>query len=154
MKYGEYFENESVPRWSLHNIDYNTLKQLIKVNTTKNQATAIAIPGQLDHGLQKFETVLYRELTLQHDRVDLFVSSKADEITRRLRHLAGLVHSLAIKCADPHALSLRTQKRLAKCHLQILECGRDIRDLERFVCAQKEALRKIVKKYKVSCSPR
>jgi SPX domain protein involved in polyphosphate accumulation len=85
MKYGEQFEKESVPQWSLHNIDYNSLKHHIKVHTTKDQATAIAIPGRPNTALHKFEDDFYEELCRQHDRVELFVSSKADEIGRRLR---------------------------------------------------------------------
>lgn len=67
------------------NVDYNELKNLIKANTTKDQGQAIAIPGQADPGLDKFESAFYNELSNQHDRVDLFVKSKADEISRRLR---------------------------------------------------------------------
>ncbi len=67
------------------NIDYNSLKHHIKVHTTKDQATAIAIPGRQDTALGRFENDLYSELCQQHDRVDLFVTSKADEIARRLR---------------------------------------------------------------------
>jgi len=67
------------------NIDYNSLKHHIKVHTTKDQATAIAIPGKQDTTLRLFEDDLYAELCRQHDRVDLFVSSKSDEIARRLR---------------------------------------------------------------------
>ncbi|KAK7952276.1 spx domain-containing protein [Apiospora aurea] len=149
MKYGDYFERESVARWSLHNIDYNTLKQLIKVNTTKNQAaSAIAIPGQTDFSLKRFEDTLYHELLLQHSRVDLFVSGKADEIARRLRHLHGLVHILILKCTDSNGVNSRRQKRFVKYRRQIDECANDIDDLKRFVWAQKEALRKILKKYK------
>lgn len=66
------------------NIDYNELKTLIKVHTTKDQAQAIAIPGQEDTALAKFEEAFFNELSDQHDRVDLFVNSKADEISRRL----------------------------------------------------------------------
>src|SRR3569833_600976 len=85
MKYGEIFESESVPEWSLHNIDYNALKHFIRVHTTKDQATAIAIPGHQDATLRRFEDELYAELCGQHDRVGLFVASNADEIDRRLR---------------------------------------------------------------------
>ncbi|KAK8139571.1 hypothetical protein PG984_000694 [Apiospora sp. TS-2023a] len=148
MKYGDYLEKESVARWSLHNIDYNTLKQLIKVNTTKNQATAIAIPGQTDLSLKRFEDTLYHELLLQHSRVDLFVSGKADEIARRLRHLHSLVHILILKCTDPIGVNTKRQRKFVKYRRQIEECSNDINDLKRFVWAQKEALRKILKKYK------
>lgn len=85
MKYGQQFEEQSVPGWSLHNIDYNSLKSLIKTHTAKDQATAVAIPGQQDPALKRFEDAFYNELRRQHDRVDLFVLSKADEIARRLR---------------------------------------------------------------------
>lgn len=44
----------------------------------------MAIPGQIDPALRRFEEGLYHELCCQHDRLDLFVSSKADEISRRL----------------------------------------------------------------------
>jgi hypothetical protein len=69
------------------NVDYNELKNLVKLHTTKDQGQgqAIAIPGQGDASLLKFEGLFYNELSNQHDRVDLFVKSKADEIHRRLR---------------------------------------------------------------------
>lgn len=34
--------------------------------------------------MAKFEQAFFNELSNQHDRVDLFVNSKADEISRRL----------------------------------------------------------------------
>lgn len=71
----------------LDNIDYNYLKHFIKVNTTRDAAKAIAIPGQPDTRLSKVEDELYNELCAQHDRAGLFVSAKADEINRRLRML-------------------------------------------------------------------
>lgn len=74
----------------LENIDYNSLKHHIKAHTTKDQATAIAIPGRPNAALTKFEDDFYDELCRQHDRVDLFVSSKADEIARRLRRFRQL----------------------------------------------------------------
>ncbi len=86
MKFGEQLDEASVPGWSLHNVDYNSLKHQIKAHTTKDQATtAIAIPGHQDHSLRRFEDAFYLELCSQHSRVGLFVTSKADEISRRLR---------------------------------------------------------------------
>jgi len=101
MKFGSQFKEESVAQWgprkcSLHwkcveltdievdNIDYNELKQLIKRQTTKDQSKAIAIPGHDDVALLEFEDSFYQELCCQHDRVDLFVRSKAGELNRRL----------------------------------------------------------------------
>ncbi|KAI1116386.1 hypothetical protein F5Y14DRAFT_81188 [Nemania sp. NC0429] len=152
MKFGERIEQASVPGWSLHNVDYNSLKHQIKVHTTKDQATttaAIAIPGQQqDHALGRFENAFYLELCSQHNRVGLFVTSKADEIARRLRHLSNLVHQLMLRCADDRGLSTKRRRRLVKYHTQIEECGQDIRALGRFVDAQVTAFRKILKKYK------
>ena len=67
------------------NVDYNELKHLIKAHTTRAQGSAIAIPGQADTSLRIFEDLFFNELSNQHDRVDLFVRSKSDEISRRLR---------------------------------------------------------------------
>ncbi|KAK8920877.1 hypothetical protein H634G_08776 [Metarhizium anisopliae BRIP 53293] len=79
------------------NLDYNSLKHEIKVHTTRDQATAIAIPGHQDATLMKFEDNLYGELCRQHDRVDLFVTSKADEISRRLgEHLSFFVVGIRV----------------------------------------------------------
>ncbi len=111
MKYGEQLERESAPQWSLRkcnarsnascrwdaanamliwasdNLDYNSLKHEIKMHTTRDQATAMVIPGYEDPALAKFENALFAELCRQHDRVDMFVSSKADEIFRRMGKL-------------------------------------------------------------------
>lgn len=67
------------------NIDYNSLKHFIKAHTAKDEAKAIAIPGQPDTHLVKVENELYHELCDQHGRAGLFVTAKADEINRRLR---------------------------------------------------------------------
>ncbi|KAI2467049.1 hypothetical protein F4781DRAFT_433809 [Annulohypoxylon bovei var. microspora] len=148
MKYGEHLEEESVPSWSLHNIDYNSLKHQIKAHTTKDQATAIAIPGQQDYALKRFEDAFYLELCNQHNRVGLFVTSKADEISRRLRHLSDSVHQLIVRCNNAGSVSPKRQRRLAKYALQIDECDDDIKALSRFVNAQIIAFRKILKKYR------
>ncbi|KAI1765137.1 hypothetical protein GGR53DRAFT_282337 [Hypoxylon sp. FL1150] len=148
MKYGEHFEKESVPGWSLYNIDYNSLKHQIKTHTSKDQATAIAIPGQQDHALKKFEDAFYSELCNQHNRVGLFVTSKADEIARRLRHVSDSVQQLIVRCNEAGGVSPKRQRRLAKYALQVDECEDDINSLRRFVSAQVIAFRKILKKYR------
>lgn len=80
------------------NLDYNSLKNEIKAHTTRDQATAIAIPGREDTALHKFEDGLYLELCRQHDRVDLFITSKADEISRRLG-MPTPIHFSSLKSA-------------------------------------------------------
>ncbi|ROV89659.1 hypothetical protein VSDG_08057 [Cytospora chrysosperma] len=150
MKYGENFERESVPEWSLHNIDYNYLKHFIKVNTTRDAAKAIAIPGQPDTRLAKVEDELYNELCAQHDRAGLFVSAKADEINRRLQHLSQQIRRLKSRCTtdDPERIPLKRQRRFAKLEREVLRCGDDIQSLRRFVNAQIMAFRKLMKKYR------
>ena len=69
----------------LDDVNYDELKNLIKVHTTKDEGQAIAIPEQSDIALEEFEDFFFNELSNQHDCVDLFVKSKADEISRRLR---------------------------------------------------------------------
>ncbi|KUI74377.1 hypothetical protein VM1G_09749 [Cytospora mali] len=150
MKYGENFERESVPEWSLHNIDYNYLKHFIKVNTTRDAAKAITIPGQPDTRLTKVEDDLYNEFCAQHDRAGLFVSAKADEINRRLQHLSQQVQRLVSRCNtdDPERVPLKRQRRFAKLEREVLRCGDDIQGLQRFVNAQVMAFRKLLKKYR------
>ncbi|KAK3350153.1 hypothetical protein B0T25DRAFT_570732 [Lasiosphaeria hispida] len=132
------------------NIDYNSLKHHIKAHTTKDQATAIAIPGHQDITLRKFEDELYTELCRQHDRVDLFVASKADEIARRLHYVSNQLHRLLLRCAISRrdGMSLKRQRRFAKYEQDLLKCREDVRSLQRFVNAQVVAFRKILKKYR------
>ncbi|KAI1821380.1 hypothetical protein F4861DRAFT_519094 [Xylaria intraflava] len=151
MKFGEQLNEISVPRWSVHNVDYDSLKHQIKAHTTKDQATsaAIPIPGHQDHALQRFEDDFFLELCSQHNRICLFVTSKADEVSRRLRHISGMVHRLMLKCADTRGMTDKgRQRRFAKYQAQTEECGRDIKALARFVDAQVTGFRKILKKYK------
>lgn len=133
------------------NLDYNSLKHEIKVHTTRDQATAIAIPGHQDPSLRRFEDGLYLELCRQHDRVDLFVSSKADEIARRLDSIDGNVRRWIARCTDElnATAALKRQRRLAKYERELRRCEDDVHALERFAKAQIVAFRKILKKYKV-----
>ncbi|KAL3424615.1 spx domain-containing protein [Phlyctema vagabunda] len=150
MKYGRAFQAQSAPQWAPYNIDYDELKNLIKANTTKNQGQAIAIPGQGDTALQKFEAVFFEELTNQHDRVDLFVKSKADEIGRRLQFLQKSVLRLLARSTynNGKPISQKRKDRFTKYDGLITRCGSDIQLLDRFVDAQRVAFHKILKKYK------
>ncbi|KAF4125785.1 SPX domain [Geosmithia morbida] len=152
MKYGEQLENESVPEWGLHNLDYNSLKHEIKVHTTRHQATAMAIPGNEDTALRKFEDGLFLELCRQHERVHLFVTSKADEISRRLDALSRSVDRWITKfnTTPDQSVSdvLRRQRRFAKHERELYRVGDDAHALVRFANAQVVAFRKIIKKYK------
>ncbi|KAB5539305.1 hypothetical protein GE09DRAFT_1248309 [Coniochaeta sp. 2T2.1] len=149
MKYGQNFEKESVPEWSLHNIDYNSLKHHIKVHTTRDQASARVIPGHHDTALSKFEDELFLELCRQHDRVDLFVSSKANELSRRLQHLSNQIQLLLARCArSRNSPNPKRQRRFQRYEQELERCNDDIQSLARFVSAQNVAFRKILKKYR------
>ncbi|KAH7149527.1 SPX domain-containing protein [Dactylonectria estremocensis] len=150
MKFGEQLERESVPEWSLHNLDYNSLKHEIKVHTTRHQGVAMTIPGHQDEALTRFEDGLYMELGHQHDRLHLFVSSKADEISRRLEHLAKSIYRWIRKPQEDMMAedAIKFQRRFAKYERELVRCGGDIQALSRFTNAQVVAFRKILKKYK------
>ncbi|TVY22307.1 Uncharacterized protein LHYA1_G008723 [Lachnellula hyalina] len=150
MKYGENFEAQSVPQWRAYNVDYNALKHLLKVNTSKNQGQAVAIPGHVDSALRRFEEKFFEELVNQHDRVELFVSSKADEISRRLHFLEKVITRLLQRCANTTGkpMSQKRREKFAKYDNQIIKCGDDIKNLQRFITAQRTAFYKILKKYR------
>ncbi|CAK7565530.1 MAG: hypothetical protein SEPTF4163_003447 [Sporothrix epigloea] len=150
MKFGRRLETESVPEWSLHNIDYNTLKEYIKVHTKRDQASAITIPGQKDTALQRFETDFYEELCRQHDRVGLFVATKTGEINWRLQSVSDQIHRLLLRSASSarSTTALKRQRRIEKYERSTLLLQDEIKDLKRFVNAQVVAFRKILKKYK------
>ncbi|KKA28648.1 hypothetical protein TD95_001885 [Thielaviopsis punctulata] len=151
MKFGQKLQSESVPRWRIHNIDYNSLKHEIKAHTTKNQATAITIPGSEDVALTRFENGFYDELYGQHERVGDFVMSKTDEIGHRLTYLVTCIHRLSNRYPSRDHLdaeaSAKLQRRLSKYEHELLKCGDDIHSLDRFINAQVVAFRKILKKY-------
>ncbi|KAG9244833.1 hypothetical protein BJ878DRAFT_541881 [Calycina marina] len=150
MKYGEALHAQALPRWAPYNVDYNELKNLIKAHTTKDQGSAIAIPGQINPALSQFEDIFYSELVAQHDRVDLFVKDKAGEIGRRLQHLHTVVLKLLSRLpySNGRPMSNKRRERFAKYDNQIERCGEDVKQLQRFVDAQRIAFHKILKKYK------
>jgi hypothetical protein len=87
------------------------LKNLIKVNTAKGQGQAIAIPGHVDTALAKFEDSFFNELSNQHDRVDLFVSSKAGEIGRRLESYQRDFLRLRARCEYSNGKPISQKRR-------------------------------------------
>jgi hypothetical protein len=66
------------------NVDYDSIKRLIKDHTTPGRGKAISIPGQSGEVESDFEDAFFRLLCEQHDRIGLFVKSKSGEIDRRL----------------------------------------------------------------------
>ena len=68
------------------NVDYNDLKHLIKVHTSKDHSRAFPIPIHESDAqrVQQFEQELKAELERQHERVNEFVQVKAGELSRKL----------------------------------------------------------------------
>ncbi|KAI1001765.1 hypothetical protein K3495_g6438 [Podosphaera aphanis] len=151
MKFGQKFRRESAPQWASFNVDYDELKNIIRIHTTKSQNQAITIPGQKDTFLERFESQYYCELVNQHDRVDLFVKSKTGEINRRLHFLQKQIFKhLSRISSNTHPTKLISPQRLEKLARydgQLERCGEDIRCLQRFISAQRMAFHKILKKY-------
>ncbi|KAL8854664.1 MAG: hypothetical protein Q9221_000446 [Calogaya cf. arnoldii] len=152
MKYGETLQQRSIPEWENYNVDYNDLKRLIKVRTTRGQGEALSIPGHGNEAkvLKGFEQEFYRELTEQHQRVDLFVQSKSGEISRRLDHLNTQVGQLQQRYAlhRPGKISVKRLERYSRAEAAAEKAGEEIKSLARFVGAQKLAFVKILKKYR------
>ena len=160
---GQYLNGNIVGRYTLShglnsnaklvdNVDYNDLKRLIKVRTTRGQGQALTIPGHQNEAksLQSFENEFFAELVDQHQRVDLFVRSKAGEINRRLVHLDKQVGHLQERYPSyqTQKISVRCLERFAKVEEAVENAGEEIRSLARFVGAQKLAFVKLLKKYK------
>ena len=66
------------------NVDYDAVKHLIKECTGGGKGKAIDIPGQGDDAVILGEKRLYGALVSEHERVELFVKSKSNEIQGRL----------------------------------------------------------------------
>jgi len=79
MKYGR-------PRTDnfVDNIDYNSIKRLIKDNTSPGQGKAVSIPGTGNSVEKDFSNQLFVVLNNEHDRINLFVKSRWYEINSRL----------------------------------------------------------------------
>ena len=68
------------------NLDYDDLKQMVKDHTASAPNHPLFIPGQGSEAraTKDIEDEMYGQLLQQHDRVDLFVQSKAGELARKL----------------------------------------------------------------------
>jgi hypothetical protein len=68
----------------IDNVDYRDIKVFIKEHTTPGAGKTISIPGHVDQKALDLDDELCAILEDQHNRIDLFVRSKAGEIQRRL----------------------------------------------------------------------
>ncbi|KAK5138366.1 hypothetical protein LTR08_003427 [Meristemomyces frigidus] len=148
MKYGETLRQRSVPAWSHYNIDYDDIKQFIKEQTSNGKA--ISVPSRDDETLQDFEKSLFVILADQHQRIDLFVRSKAGEIRRRLDHSRVKLKQLSARPASvaDQRIPVGRLERFGRLENDILKAGDEIKCLARFTSTQRTAFRKLLKKYK------
>jgi hypothetical protein len=125
------------------NVDYNDIKQLIKLHTTKDEAFPTPIPGREAESKEQrsFEDELELELCNQHKRIDLFVQSKAGEIGRRLCMCGGGNWPIALKLTGQ---TVHLDKQVAQLKSRTGASTRNtisVRRLERFSRLEEEILK-------------
>jgi len=81
----------------IDNIDYNSIKQLIKDNTSPGQGKAVSIPGTGDSVEKDFSNQLFVILNGEHDRISLFIKSRWYEINSRLGKWLPIGESTSIR---------------------------------------------------------
>lgn len=103
-----------------------------------------------DEKLRKFEEDLFKTLSSQHERINLFVKSKAGEIRRRLEHSQRQLKQLSVRTlsAADHRIPVTRLERYGMLENEAIKAGDEIRALARFISAQRTAFRKLLKKYK------
>ncbi|KAF2399129.1 hypothetical protein EJ06DRAFT_531452 [Trichodelitschia bisporula] len=150
MKYGDTLRQRSIPEWAYYNIDYDELKSIIKENTTQGRGKALAIPGHAKSSESEFEDSLYRALVEEHDRICLFVKSKCTEIDHRLGLLERQIRHIQLRSqrASNDAPLPSLIVHYGRVEQEAIKAGEEIRNLSRFIGAQRLAITKLLKKYK------
>ena len=123
MKFGAQLRNKSVPEWRSYNIDYNDLKQRIRITTE--------LPKD-DRRVQD----LYGSFIEQIDMVNMFLQSKLGEVKRRMQFVASAIDDNK----EDEQISLSVESNLRR-------LSSDLQKLSRFIVIQKTGLRKLLKKY-------
>lgn len=150
MKYGETLRQRSIPAWAHHNIDYDDIKHFIKENTTPGKGKSVSVPGRGEDKLFEFENALFHILQDQHERINLFVKSKAGEIQRRLEHSKKQLRALAGRrtLAADQRVPVGRLERYGRLENDVVKAGDEIKSLARFIATQRTAFRKLLKKYR------
>jgi SPX domain protein involved in polyphosphate accumulation len=123
MKFGAQLRNKSVPEWRSYNIDYNDLKQRIRITT------------ELPNDDKRVEA-LYLAFIEEIDHVNMFLGSKLGEVKRRMQY----VESAMDRADDSGTIDLESETNLKR-------LSADLQKLSRFIVIQKTGLRKLLKKY-------
>lgn len=151
MKFGETLYQRSIPQWAPYNVDYNSLKRLIKQRTTETATEPVSIPGQ---GLsqssvwQPLDDELFPILKHEHDRAALFIRSKLGEINRRLAQVERQAQLAEQRTGGSSNRPIQQTRKYQRLVEDADSIGNDIEALSRFASAQRLALRKILKKYR------
>jgi VTC domain len=127
------------------------LKQLIKDRTSgKGTTDPVSIPGQgsADAAWAQLERELFSILCEQHERVNLFTRSKHGEFERRMDYIDRQVRLLTRKKNERSSQPVQNTQRYAKLVQEADGVGEDVQSLCRYVATQKQAFRKILKKYR------
>ena len=135
----------------LDNVDYDDVKQLIKERTSgKGTTDPVSIPGQgnADAEWTVLEAQLFATLCEQHDRVNLFTRSKYGEFERRLDYVDRQAHLLIPRQHNTSPQPVQHTRKYAKLAQELESVGEDIQSLSRYVTTQRQAFRKILKKYR------
>lgn len=148
MKYGDTLQQRSIPAWRAHNIDYDEIKRFIKKRTSPGKGETISVPGRGDEKLADFEAELSDILTQQHERINLFVKSKAGEIKRRLEHAKRLLRQLSSRrtAAADRRIPIARLERYSRLENDVVKIGDEVRSLARFTSTNRTAFRKLLKK--------
>lgn len=166
MKFGQTLQQRSVPQWApcesihhpiltelmdLDNVDYEDLKHLIKEHTAgkvTSHPVAIPGPGVADTAYTELEDALFPILCQEHERVNLFTKSKYGEFERRIEHVDRQARSLNRNSNTQRPRPVQHSKRFERLAKEAESVGDDIQQLSRYVATQKQAFRKILKKYR------
>ncbi|KAK4964233.1 hypothetical protein LTR66_012403 [Elasticomyces elasticus] len=151
MKFGETLRQRSIPKWAHYNVDYDDTKRLIKHYTTPSNGQGVSVPGQGDAAAREREDILYATFMQEHERVSLFVKSKATEIQRRLRDVSKHVRELELRrraAAARERIPVRQLETYGMIEGEVLKVGDELQALARFMSAQRTAFKKLLKKYK------
>lgn len=136
---------------TLDNVDYDDLKKLIKDRTSGKVTTnPVLIPGQESGSARwtQLENDLFPILCNQHERVNLFTKSKYGEFERRIDYVGRQVRLFTQHPNQQSLQPVQNTRRYAKLVQEADSVGKDIQSLSRYVAAQKQAFRKILKKYR------
>lgn len=137
----------------LDNVDYDELKLLIKERTSNGGTTEpVSIPGQAhtdaDAASARLEADLFSILCNQHERVNLFTRSKYGEFERRMDYVDRQARLWAQRKGEGLSQPMQYTKRYGKLVHEAEGVGEDIQCLSRYITTQKQAFRKILKKYR------